>query len=97
MSDTGGASSNINSKKMNSSASSNKKRTLSDAGLDDTTESDSQNIGKRIVVFEPFKLVDVQSAVSFLNIILKNIFVFDVLLRLFFCFVFRKNSMQNFY
>ncbi|CAF0937076.1 unnamed protein product [Rotaria sordida] len=58
----GGASSSTNSKKLNSSTLSNKKRTLSDAGLDDAAESDSQSNGKRVVVFEPFKLIDVQSA-----------------------------------
>ncbi|CAF4684675.1 unnamed protein product [Rotaria sp. Silwood1] len=62
MSDAAGASTSTNSKKSNSSISSNKKRTLSDAGLDDTAESDSQNNGKRVVVFEPFKLIDVQCA-----------------------------------
>ncbi|CAF3976562.1 unnamed protein product, partial [Rotaria sp. Silwood2] len=61
MSDAGGASSSTNSKKSNSSTS-NKKRTLSDAGLDDTAESDSQSNGKRVVVFEAFKLIDVQCA-----------------------------------
>lgn len=64
MSDNAGASSSASSTKLNSSTSSNKKRTLSDAGLDDTSESDSQNNGKRVVVFEAFKLFDVQSAVS---------------------------------
>lgn len=61
MSETAGASSST------SSASTNKKRTLSDAGLDDANESDSQNNGKRVVVFEAFKLFDVQSAVSINN------------------------------
>jgi hypothetical protein len=64
MSDTTAASSSTSSTKLNSSTSSTKKRTLSDAGLDDTGESDSQNNGKRVVVFEAFKLFDVQSAVS---------------------------------
>ncbi len=47
-----------------SSTSSTKKRTLSDAGLDDKGDGDNQNNGKRVVVFEAFKLFDVQSAVS---------------------------------
>ncbi|CAF3476651.1 unnamed protein product [Rotaria socialis] len=62
MSDVAGASSSTNSKKLNSPTSSNKKRTSSDAGLDDTTDNDNQSNGKRVVVFEPFKLIDVQSA-----------------------------------
>ena len=65
MSDTGTASSSTSSTKLNSSTSSIKKRTLSDAGLDDAAESESQNNGKRVVVFEAFKLYDVQSAVRF--------------------------------
>ena len=63
MSDTTAASSSTSSTKLNSSTSS-KKRTLSDAGIDDTGDGDSQNNGKRVVVFEAFKLFDVQSAVS---------------------------------
>ena len=62
MSDTGPASSSTSSTRINSST--NKKRTLSDAGLDDTVEGDNQSHGKRVVVFEAFKLFDVQSAVS---------------------------------
>lgn len=73
MSDTAAASSSTSSTKLNSSTSSTKKRTLSDAGLDDTGEGDSQNNGKRVVVFEAFKLFDVQSAVS-LFLIDKNKF-----------------------
>lgn len=64
MSDTGSASSSTSSTKLNSSKSTTKKRTLTAAGLDDTGESDGQNSGKRVVVFEAFKLFDVQSAVS---------------------------------
>lgn len=60
MSETTGASSSASSSKLNSSTN---KRTLSDAGLDDPTESDHHNNGKRVVVFEAFKLFDVQSAV----------------------------------
>ena len=65
MTDTAGASSSAHSKKLNATMLSTKKRTSSDAGLDDATESDSQTNGRRIVVFEPFKLFDVQSAVSY--------------------------------
>jgi hypothetical protein len=65
MSDTGAASSSTSSTKLNTSRSSIKKRTLSDAGLDDAADRDSQNNGKRVVVFEAFKLFDVQSAVSY--------------------------------
>ena len=65
MSDTPTASSSATSTKLNSSSSSStKKRTLSDAGLDETSEGDPHNNGKRVVVFEAFKLFDVQSAVS---------------------------------
>jgi len=45
-----------------STSSSVKKRTLSDAGLDTNAESEHSNNGKRVVVFEAFKLFDVQSA-----------------------------------
>ncbi|UJR25006.1 hypothetical protein I4U23_006367 [Adineta vaga] len=63
MSDSGAASSSTNSTKLNSSTSTTtKKRTLSDAGLDETTDVENQNNGKRVVVFEAFKLFDVQSA-----------------------------------
>ncbi|CAF1400122.1 unnamed protein product [Adineta steineri] len=62
MSDSGAASSSTSAAKLSSSTTSNKKRTSSDAGLDETSEADSQNNGKRVVVFEAFKLFDVQSA-----------------------------------
>jgi hypothetical protein len=91
MSDSGAASSSASSTKLNSSTLSNKKRTLSDAGLDDTAEVDSQNNGKRVVVFEAFKLFDVQSAVRYFILFLKSYFT-DVVV-----FFFRKNLMQNFY
>ncbi len=79
MSENTAASSSTSSTKLNSSTSSTKKRTLSDAGLDDTGEGDSQNNGKRVVVFEAFKLFDVQSAVSLLLINQNNF-------QLYFCF-----------
>lgn len=60
MSETASASSSASSSKLNSSTN---KRTLSDAGLDDPNEGDHHNSGKRVVVFEAFKLFDVQSAV----------------------------------
>ncbi len=91
MSDSGAASSSASSTKLNSSTLSNKKRTLSDAGLDDTAEVDSQNNGKRVVVFEAFKLFDVQSAVRYFVLFLKSYFIYVV------GFFFRKNLMQNFY
>lgn len=56
------SSSSTNSAKLNSSLSSSRKRTSSDAGLDDEGDGDSQNNGKRVVVFEAFKLLDIQSA-----------------------------------
>lgn len=59
------SSSSTNSAKLNSSLSSSRKRTSSDAGLDDEGDADSQNNGKRVVVFEAFKLFDIQSAVCF--------------------------------
>ena len=64
MGDTSATSSSTSSTKLNSSASTVKKRTLSDAGLDQTLDGDNSNHGKRVVVFEAFKLFDVQSAVS---------------------------------
>ncbi len=78
MSDSGAASSSASSTKLNSSTLSNKKRTLSDAGLDDTAEVDSQNNGKRVVVFEAFKLFDVQSAVRYFILFLKSYFIYVV-------------------
>jgi hypothetical protein len=74
MSDSGPSSSSTSSNRLNSSTSTIKKRTLSDAGLDDAAEGDNQNNGKRVVVFEAFKLFDVQSAVS--SLILFSIFIF---------------------
>ncbi len=91
MSDPTGASSSTSSTKLNSSTSSNKKRTLSDAGLDDKSEGDNPNNGKRVVVFEAFKLFDVQSAVRYFVLFLKSYFIYVV------GFFFRKNLMQNFY
>ena len=64
MGDTSATSSSTSSTKLTSSASTVKKRTLSDAGLDQTLDGDNSNHGKRVVVFEAFKLFDVQSAVS---------------------------------
>jgi hypothetical protein len=63
MSDPGTASGSTTLTKPNSSTSTTKKRTLSDAGLDEAAETDNQNNGKRVVVFEAFKLFGVQSAV----------------------------------
>jgi hypothetical protein len=45
-------------------SSSSKKRTLTDAGLDESLDNEQQNHGKRVVIFEAFKLFDVQSAVD---------------------------------
>ena len=64
MTDSGTASSSSSSTRL-SLSSSVKKRTISDAGLDDTAGGDGQNQGKRVVVFEAFKLFDVQSAVNY--------------------------------
>ena len=85
MSETASASSSASSSKLNSSAN---KRTLSDAGLDDPNEGDHHNSGKRVVVFETFKLFDVQSAVSQ--------FAIEVRCCFFFSSSSRKNWMQNF-
>lgn len=60
-----------------STSSSVKKRTLSDAGLDTNAEGEHSNNGKRVVVFEAFKLFDVQSAVSF-SFQMSNIENFDI-------------------
>lgn len=65
MSETASASSSASSSKLNSSMN---KRTRSDAGLDDPKEGDHHNSGKRVVVFEAFKLFDVQSAVRQITI-----------------------------
>ena len=92
MSETTGASSSASSSKLNSSTN---KRTLSDAGLDDPTESDHHNNGKRVVVFEAFKLFDVQSAVriSFFFLFIDGRFPKRHKKK--FSSDFRKNSMPN--
>lgn len=63
MGDTSATSSSTSSTKSNSTTSTIKKRTIADAGLDEDVENEKQNHEKRVVVFEAFKLYDVQSAV----------------------------------
>ena len=63
MGDTSATSSSTSSSKPNAPISAVNKRTSSDADLDDNAKNDTQNHGKRVVVFETFKLYNVQSAV----------------------------------
>lgn len=69
MSDSGAATS---STKLNSSTSTAKKRTSSDAGLDEGVDIENQANVKRVVVFEAFKLFDVQSAVKNITVYIET-------------------------